>query len=213
MLLLLGLVAFLGQGTLSLLHSLLFAFALEAGLLVLGLFLSLVLKLLAPRPTSLSAQPLLSCTLAPSIARVAKPTFLTHLLVSMPDPALKLSEARTSFLLLLHLLDLTHDGHHLALLLRQIASFAVPPQLLVSLPLSLIKVWARCLSFLASLWLRAVVVGGVGRVGRAALEAHYRLRADHVSTVQMAMGLCLVLSQALGDKLGRGVGRIVCATD
>ena len=85
MLLLLGLVAFLGQGTLSLLHSLLFAFVLEATLLVLGLFLSLVCKLLAPCPTSLSAQPL-SCSLAPSIARVAKPTFHTHCLVSMPDP-------------------------------------------------------------------------------------------------------------------------------
>ena len=90
MLLLLGLVGFLGQGTLSRLHSLLFAFALEATLLVLGLFLSLAFKLLAPRPTSLSTQPR-SCALAPSIARVAKPTFRTHFLVSMPDPALKLS--------------------------------------------------------------------------------------------------------------------------
>jgi hypothetical protein len=54
MLLLLGIVVFLGRGTLSLLHSLLFAFALEGTLLVLGLFLSLVFKLLAPRPTSLS---------------------------------------------------------------------------------------------------------------------------------------------------------------
>ncbi len=40
-----------------------------------------------------------------------------------------------------------------------------------------------CLSFLASLWLRAVVVGGVGRVGRAALVAHYRLRAHDVSKI------------------------------
>jgi hypothetical protein len=180
-LLLLSLVAFLGQWTLSLLHSLLFAFAWEAALLVLSFFLFLVL---APRPTSLSAQ-LLSCCLAPSIARVAIPTFLTHFLVSMPDPDLKLSEARTSldsFLLLLHLLDLPHDGRHLALLSRQIASFAIPPQLFVPVPLSLIKLWVRCLS---SLWLRAVVVGGVVRVGPAALVAHYRLRAHHVSTVSM----------------------------
>jgi hypothetical protein len=187
MLLLLGLVAFLGQGTLSLLHSVLFAFAVEAALRVLGLLLSLVFKLLAPRPTSLSAQPL-SCSLAPSIALVAKPTLPTHFLVSMPDPALKLSEARTSldcFLLVLHLLDLPHDGRHLALLSRQIisASFAIPHQLFVPLPLSLIKLWARCLRFVASLWLRAVVVGGVGRVGRAALMSHYRLRAHHVSTL------------------------------
>jgi hypothetical protein len=181
MLLLLGLVAFLGQGTLSLLHSLLFAFALEATLLVLGLFVALVFKLLAPRPTSLSAQPLSFC-LAPSIARVATPTFLTHFLVSMP--ALKLSEAiLDSFLLLLHLLDLPHDGRHLAILSRQIASFAIPPRLFVPLPPSLIKPWARCLSFfLASVWSRAVVVGGVGRVGRSVLVAHYRLRAHHVST-------------------------------
>jgi hypothetical protein len=41
MLLLLGLVALLRQGTLSLLHSLLFAFAFEATQLVLGLFLLL----------------------------------------------------------------------------------------------------------------------------------------------------------------------------
>ena len=107
MLLLLGLVAFLGQGTLSLLHSFHFAFALEATLLVLGLFVSLVFKLLAPLPTSCSAQPQY-CSFAPSIARVAKPTFLTHFLVYMPDLALMLSEARTSldsFLHLLHLLD------------------------------------------------------------------------------------------------------------
>jgi hypothetical protein len=90
MLLLLGLVGFLGRGTLSLLHSLLFAFALEATLLVFGLFLSLLLKRLVSRTTSLTAQPL-SCCLAPSIAGVANPTFLTHFLVSMPDPALKLS--------------------------------------------------------------------------------------------------------------------------
>jgi hypothetical protein len=182
MLLLLGLVCFLGQGTLSLPHSLLFAFALESTVLVLGLFVSLVLKLLAPRPASLSAQPL-SCSLAPSIARVAKPTFLTHFVVSMPDAALKLSEARTSldsFLLLLHLLDLPHDGRHLALLSREIASFAIPPQLLVPLPLSLNKLWARCVGLLASLLLRAVVVRCIGRVGRAALVAHYRLRAHHV---------------------------------
>jgi hypothetical protein len=49
-----------------------------------------------------------------------------------------------------------------------------------ALPLSVIKLWARCLGFLASLWLRAVVVGGVGRVGRAALVAHCRLRAHQV---------------------------------
>jgi hypothetical protein len=128
---------------------------------VLGLFLSLVFKLLAPRPTSLSAQPL-SCSLAPNIARVAKQTFLTH------------------FLVLLHLLDLPHDGRHLAFLSRQIASFTIPPQLFVPLHLSLTKLLARCLSFLASLWFSAVVVGGAGRLGRAALVAHYRLRAHHV---------------------------------
>jgi hypothetical protein len=44
MLLLLGVVVFLGRGTLSLLHSLLFAFAFEATLLVLGLFLPLLFK-------------------------------------------------------------------------------------------------------------------------------------------------------------------------
>ena len=49
MLLLLGLVAFLGQGTLSLLHSLLFAFVLEATLLVLGPLLSLLFKLFNSR--------------------------------------------------------------------------------------------------------------------------------------------------------------------
>ena len=54
MLLLLGLVALLEQETLALLRRLLFALALEATLLVLGLFLSLVFKLLATRPTSLS---------------------------------------------------------------------------------------------------------------------------------------------------------------
>jgi hypothetical protein len=76
----------------------------------------------------------------------------------MPDPALNLSEARTSLdscldsvLLLLHLLDMPHDGGHLALLSRQIASFAIPPQLFVPLPRSLIKLGARCLSFLGSL--------------------------------------------------------------
>jgi hypothetical protein len=160
MLLLLGLVAFLGWGTLSLLHSLLFAFALEATLLVLGLFLSLLLKRLVSRTTSLTAQPL-SCCLARSIAGVANPTFLTHPL------------------------DLSHDSRHLALLLRQIASFAIPPQLFDPLPLSLIKLGARCLSFLASLWLRAVVVRGIGRVWGAALVAHYRLRAHDVSTVDV----------------------------
>jgi hypothetical protein len=89
MLLLLGLVAFLGRGTLSLLHSLLFAFAFEATLLVLALFLSLPFKILVSRPTSLTAQPM-SCCLAPSVARVANPTFLAHLFVSIPDSALKL---------------------------------------------------------------------------------------------------------------------------
>ncbi len=90
-----GLVAFLGQGKLSLLHGLFVAFALEGTLLVLGLFLFLGFKLLAPRPTSLSEQPL-SSSLVPSIARVAKPTLLTHFLIAMPDPVLKLSETRTS---------------------------------------------------------------------------------------------------------------------
>jgi hypothetical protein len=120
-----------------------------------------------------------------------------------------LSEARTcldSFLRLLHLIALPHDDRHLALLSQQIASFAIPPQLLVPLPLSLIKLWARCLSFLASLWLRAVVVGGVGRVGRAALVAHYRLRAHHVSTVSIWGLSCL-------KPRGRGRGRITGATD
>jgi hypothetical protein len=51
--------------------------------------------------------------------------------------------------------------------------------------------WARFLSFLASLWLRAVV----GRVGRAALVAHYRPRAHHVSTM-ILWGVCLVRSAA-----------------
>jgi hypothetical protein len=90
LLLSLGFVAFLGQWTLSRLHNLLFAFAFEAVLLMLGLFLSLDFKLLAPRRTSLTAQPL-SCALAPSIARVTKAAFLTHFLVSTPNPALKLS--------------------------------------------------------------------------------------------------------------------------
>jgi hypothetical protein len=69
----------------SLLHSLLFAFALVATLLVLSLSLSLAFKLLVSRPTSLSVQTL-SCSLAPSIARVAKPTFLTT--ISFPHPTL-----------------------------------------------------------------------------------------------------------------------------
>ncbi len=114
---------------------------------------------------------------------VGKPTFLTHFLVSTPNPALKLSSVRTSldsFVFLLHLLDLTHAGRHLALLSRQIASFAIPPHL--PLPLSLIKLWVRCLTFLVSLLLRAVVVGGVGRVGRAALVARLRVhRLDFIS--------------------------------
>jgi hypothetical protein len=65
MLLCLGVIVgvFLGQGTLSLLHSLF----------------------------SLTTQ-LWSCCLTPtSIARFAKATFFTHFLVYMPDPALKLS--------------------------------------------------------------------------------------------------------------------------
>ena len=41
---------------LSLLHSLLFAFAFEATLLVLGLFLSHLFELLVSRPTSLTAE-------------------------------------------------------------------------------------------------------------------------------------------------------------
>ncbi len=51
----------------------------------------------------------------PSIACVAKPTFLTHFLVSMPNPALKLSKARTS-------LD------SFLLVLRKIVSFAIRSQ-------------------------------------------------------------------------------------
>ena len=56
---------------------------------------------------------------------------------------------------------------HLELLL----SFTIPSQLFVPLPLSLIKLGARYLSFLASLWLNTVVVGGVDRVWGAALVA------------------------------------------
>jgi hypothetical protein len=59
----------------------------------------------------------------------------------------------------------------------------------------LIKLLTRCLSFLASLWLRAVVVGGGGRVGCPALVAHYGLRAHHVSTELYgwsALGGCLL---------------------
>ena len=90
MLLLLDLVTFLGRGTLSLLHILLFTLDFDDTLLVLGLFLSLLFKILVSRPTSLTVQPMSSC-LAPSIAHVVNPTFLTHLLVSMTDPDLKLS--------------------------------------------------------------------------------------------------------------------------
>jgi hypothetical protein len=53
----------------------------------------------------------------------------------MPDSAFLLSEARTSldsFFLCLHLPDLPHDDRHLALLSRQIASFAIPPALRLS---------------------------------------------------------------------------------
>ncbi len=200
MLLLLGLAVFLGRGTLSLLHSPLFAFAVKATLLELGLFLSLVFMLLASRPTSLTAQPLSCCIARHSIARLAKAAFLAHFLVYIPYAALKPSGARTSLdslLLLLHLLHLPHDGRHLALLSRQTASFAILPQLFVPLPLSMIKLWARCLSFLASLCLRAVVVGGVGRVGRAALAAHYRLRAHAVSTVWTNGLGCLAVLRGL----------------
>jgi hypothetical protein len=91
MLMLLGLVVFLERGTLSLLHSLLFAFASEATQHVLGLFPSLVFKLLSSRPTCLTAQPLSCCLARHSIARLAKAAFLTDFLVVMPDPALKLS--------------------------------------------------------------------------------------------------------------------------
>ncbi len=147
MLLLLGLDSFLGQGTLPLLHNLLFAFALEATLwLVLGLFPSLVFKLLAPRRASLSAQSLscLSCSLAPSIACVAKPTVLTHLLVSVPAPqaALKLREVRTS----LDSLPLCTDARPTELL--ALASLVVVRA--VSLPLCLMTPLVRYRSFLVS---------------------------------------------------------------
>lgn len=47
----------------------------------------------------------------------------------MPDPALKLRSARTSLDRFVLLLDLWHDGRHLAHTLpsRQIASLAIPP--------------------------------------------------------------------------------------
>jgi hypothetical protein len=60
MLLLFCFVAFLGRGTLSLLHSLFFVVAFEAALfIVLGVFVFFVFKLLAPRPTPLRAAPVL----------------------------------------------------------------------------------------------------------------------------------------------------------
>ncbi len=213
--LLLGLVAFLGQGTLPLLHSLLFAFALEATLrLVLGLFLSLIFKLLAPRPFSLTTQPLSCCLARHNIARLAETAFLTHFLVYIPDAALKLREARTSldsFLLLLHLLHLPHDGRHLTLLSRQIASFAIPPQFLVLLPLSLIKLWARCLSFLSSLSLRSVVFGGVRRVGRSSLIAHCRLRAHYCRLeLDYFRGLSRSLGRSPAPLTEKRRGPLVC---
>ena len=55
-----GLVAFLGRRTLSLLHSLLFPVPFDANLFVLSLFLSIVFKLFASRPTSLTVQSLSS---------------------------------------------------------------------------------------------------------------------------------------------------------
>ncbi len=126
-LLLLGLDRLLGQGTLPLLHSLLFAGPLDATLwLGLGHFPSLLFKILAPRRASLSVQPL-SSSLDPSIARVAKPTFLTHFLGSMPGPALKLSGARTS---------LDSLSTFCAPLLRSASFFPVPTHLLFPLALN-----------------------------------------------------------------------------
>jgi hypothetical protein len=58
---------------------------------VLGLFLSLVFKLLASCPISLTTQPLFCCLARHRIARLAKAAFLTHFLVYIPDTALKLS--------------------------------------------------------------------------------------------------------------------------
>ena len=120
MLLLLGLVAFLGRGTLSILHSLLFAFAFKGTLLDLGLFLSLLSSFSPPAPPP-----------SPSFC-------LFSLRFSPPAPIHTTGGGRPS-----------------------LASFVLPSQLLV-LSLILIKLWARGLSFLASLWLRAVFVGGVG---------------------------------------------------
>ena len=46
--------------------------------------------------------------------------------------------------------------------------------------LSLMKLWTRRLTFLASLWFRVVVVGVVGGVGRTVFVTHSRLRAHDV---------------------------------
>ena len=72
-----------------------------------------------------------------------------------------------------------HKGHHLALLSRQIASFAVLLQLLAP-HLSQLTLLARCPSFLAAP-MTADAVGDVGRIGPTALVAHCRLRA-HFTT-------------------------------
>jgi hypothetical protein len=102
---------------------------------------------------------------------------------------------------LLHLLDLPDGVRLLALLSRQIVSFVIPTQLFVPLPVSLITLWACCLSFLASLWLRAVVVGGVGR---AALVAHDRLRAhEEVRAEEVEGPRCFRV--ALGKSLDRSM--------
>jgi hypothetical protein len=134
------------------------AFAFDATVLELGIFLSLVVKLLAPRPTSLSAQP---CPVpSPPASHASRnrlsPTF------SFPCPT---------------------------------ASFAIPPQLFVS--------------FLASLWLRAAVVGGVGRVGCPALVALSAPSSSCLGCINGFLGrLSLVRFQASGSRI-----RITCATD
>jgi hypothetical protein len=98
MLLLLGLVFFFGRGKLSPLHSLLFAFTLEAALLILGLFLSLLRFQASRLPPNLphrAAPVLMNPMITPSIVRVANPTFLTHPLSrfhARPCPKAELSQ-------------------------------------------------------------------------------------------------------------------------
>ena len=95
---LLCLAAFLGQGTLSPLPPSSFPLLSKTPCLCMASFLLWFSSFLPPHPTSLTARllappPHLYCRLAhpPSIACLAKATFLTHFLAFMPDPALKLS--------------------------------------------------------------------------------------------------------------------------